>query len=259
MFLQHIRVFLVVGPERAWIESETEKLEKSINKTPNTTTRRTRILEYPEYLDTQNTDVERACLMRVLFIFKNFREECAESRAFGVMIIDGYIMGQEIIARLISYLNLSNEVDSIEQIICPDNFMQSVIPPIFLPYCGSYHYNPLDKKLSELISCHETDNSWLLIHASRHTHSLVLYSCASHEYLIVYSPLEMTKNGKSYKLLETTVAEFCGHDSILVLQEYGNSPGKFVCSQIYSNLRGILSRPKHEKISIHDIEINFQI
>lgn len=263
MFLQHIRVFLIVGADRSWIEGQTEKLESEFSKSVNTSVRRTRILEYPEYLNSQSIDVEQACLSRVLFVFRNFREECAERRSFGILIIDGYIMGNGVISRLISYLNMSSSIDSIEQIFCQPGTMpqgsESLISKTFLPYCGSYHYMQLDQKISEITSLRNKEIDWLLIYASRHTHSLVLYSCESHEFFVVYSPIESTKDKKSYKLLETEIGSMFNHDSILALRldsEYRDKI-RFTCSKVYSCSRGNVVRPKDSKISINDIEINF--
>jgi hypothetical protein len=259
MLLQDIKVFLVVGSDRSWIEAQSRIIEQKFAVDKSFVTRVARIPEYPEFIKTMagtNTDIERQCFNRVLFILRNFREECAENRKLGVLIIDGYIVGQGLVERLIAYMNLSTGVDQIEQVIAPQNTNFSLCDAAkhFPPYCGVYHY----KNLSQIISKLARDYDYLLILAPKHMYPLMLYSRNSGEYFLVFSHMEARKDGKTYKALAATLAstQTNGKDAIFELKTLAN--WKFACSKMHGiGTHTTTVRPNQASVKDNLLEIDF--
>ncbi len=261
----HIQLFVVVGNDRSWIETQTTQIAIQF---PKSLVRRARILEYPEYLKSESAevDIERLCLLRVLFVFRNFREECIESRKEGVFIVDGYVVDRGLVTRLISYLNLGCATDPINSVVAPLGFVcesPASCSRFLLPFCGVYHYKPLEPKIKELIASPSAplEFDYLLILASRHACSLALYSRCSGEYYVVHSAGEKRRDGKSYEALEKEIlAKQCGKDLVFALKEkerLENAGLCFVCSRVYSGARGILGKPRAMRVVVESIDIEF--
>jgi len=267
MFLQKIRIFLVVSNDREWIVSQSDLIKQRIaSESPASIVRFAPIPEYTEFIKTldagTDSDAERLYFSRVLFVWKKFREECAENRKAGVLVISGYILGQGPVERLISYMNISGSVDSIEQVITLNSFVpRSDVATHFPPYCGSYRYRPLDKKISDLTQSPFAFREYdFLLIVAKEASQLMLYCRETREFLIVHSPFETRKDGKSYsKLMEWLVThQTSGKDAVFALRKLETRDLlHFACSRVYFGTRGVLSKPKTSEVVEQELKIKF--